>query len=59
MDYKKLGGYSAYALLILAVYLACALSALAFNPIEWHPVIRLAMLYLTFISLNAKDGKLQ
>jgi hypothetical protein len=59
MDYKKLGSYSAYALLVLAIYLACSISALTFNPIEWHPVIRLAMLYFTFVSLTAKDGKLQ
>jgi len=59
MNYKKLGSYSAYALLILAIYLACALSALAFNPIEWHPVIRLAFFYLSFVSLTAQNGKLQ
>jgi len=59
MNYKKLGSYSAYALLILAIYLACALSALAFNPIEWHPVIRLVFFYLSFVSLTAQNGKLQ
>jgi hypothetical protein len=57
MDYKKLGGYSAYALLILAIYLACALSALTFNPIEWHPLIRLAFIYFVFISITTKGVK--
>ena len=57
MDYKKLGSYSAYALLVLVIYLACALSALTFNPIEWHPVTRLAFIYFLFISITTKEVK--
>ena len=57
MNYKKLGSYSAYALLILAIYLACVMSAFNFNPIEWHPLIRLSFIYFVFISLTTKEVK--
>lgn len=57
MNYKKLGSYSAYALLILAIYLACVVSAFTFNPIEWHPLTRLAFIYFVFISLTTKEAK--